>query len=94
MTRIISNRQPRDVLGWHDLAEKERAEFDYLDSDAARDCASFARYRGAVYDLGEFMRAPADLAPWDGYATDTYFSATLARFVDGGDAVVMGRCYS
>lgn len=92
---VITNNRPRHVLYWHELTEKERREFDYLNAaDDDRIGASFARYRGAVYDLGEFQRAPDDLAPWHGYAQDTYFSATLYRIVDDGESVIMGRVYS
>lgn len=90
---VITNGRPRDVLRFHELTPNEQSQFDYLDSDEARCDAEFARYRGAVYDLHEFMAAPADLAPWDGYAGDTYFSGTLVRFADHGESVIMGRYY-
>lgn len=88
---IITNGRPRDLLAWHDLTPREQRDFDYLDSDERREEAYFVRYCGAVYDLGEFMAAPADLAPWDGYAADSFFSGTLVRFVDHGESVIMGR---
>ena len=93
---VITNGRPRDVLAWEDLTAKERADFDYLDSEERQDSAHFARYRGAAYDLGEFMPAPAELKPWQGCAADSYFSATLFRYVDGADfeSVIMGRVYS
>lgn len=93
-TRIRTNHQPRDVLSWHDLSAKEQAEFDYLDSEGAREGAQFMRYRGDVYDLGEFMRAPDSLKGWDGYYADSYFSAIVVRFVDHGEAVVAGLALS
>lgn len=89
--RVITNGRPRDVLTWHDLTEKQRGEFDYLDSDDARHGAQFARYRAWVYDLGEFMRAPADLAPWQGCHVETFFSGILWRWDEPGESVIMGR---
>jgi len=92
--KIICNNKPRHVLTWHDLTESERAEFDYLsDNDRELD-ASFARYRGWVYDLGEFMKTPDELKPFHRYASDSFFSGTLCRFVNHGDSVIMGRYYS
>lgn len=43
---IRTNNAPRDVLTWFDLAPREQAEFDYLDTDDARSGASFFRYIG------------------------------------------------
>ena len=56
---IRTNNVPRDVLNAWELTPKERAEFDYLDWGAIEegsDSASFVRYRGELYDLGEFIR--------------------------------------
>lgn len=94
-TRIITNNRPRFTVDWRDLTPGERADFDYLDSDEKRDCATFIRYRGATYDLGEFMRAPASLAPWDGYHADSFFSAVLARYPEHDtESVIMGLALS
>jgi hypothetical protein len=63
--------------------------------------ASFFRYRGELYDLGEFMstRGMPEFSPlvkWDGYSSDSYFSGTLVRYVDQDHdmRVVVGRFYS
>jgi hypothetical protein len=52
--QIKTNNQPRPALYWYDLTDKERAELDYLDTETARDDFRGFRYKGAVYDLGEF----------------------------------------
>jgi hypothetical protein len=91
---IRTNRKPRDILSWHELSDKERKEFDYLDTEDKQADAQFARYRNWVYDLGEFMRAPDSLKPWDGCASDSYFSGTLVRFVDDNERVVMATYFS
>ena len=94
-TTIVSNRQARDVLYWHDLTAKEQAQFDYLDTEQAQEDATFFRYKGATYNLGEFMRTNSpELKAWDGIATDSYFSGTLVKMVDHGEGVIVGRCYS
>lgn len=98
---IITNNVPRDVLDAWELSEAERAEFDYLNWDAletGEESASFFRYKGEVYDLGEFMRwdgVPfSPLAAWDGYQSDTFFSGLLVRYVEDSERVVVARYYS
>lgn len=52
---IKTNNQARDVLYAWQLTDKERKEFDYIENIDSPDCsASFVRYKGQVYDLGEF----------------------------------------
>lgn len=90
------------VYGW-DLSEEERADFDYLVDDVDNeeqwmDCgASFFRYRGEVYDLGEFVRIvpqggsdpngfahydhSGTLKGWDGIATDSHFSGVVVKYI-------------
>jgi hypothetical protein len=98
---IVTNNVPRDVLYAWDLTLGERAEFDYLDFAAierGEDSASFFRYKGDVYDLGEFMRwdgVPySPLAVWDGYQSDTFFSGLLVRYCEDFEQVVVARYYS
>ena len=99
---IKCNNVPRDVLYWHDLSEKERKEFDYFASDATQAGASFFRYKGLVYDLGEYMRIDKTIAPhpqrpmwerFDGYAGDSFFSGTLVRYVDDGERVIVATYF-
>lgn len=93
---VITNNVPRDVLWGLELSEKERAEFDYLNPDEL-DYATFFRYKGEVYDLGEFMRIDEPVSSifkgWDGYSSDSFFSGVLVRYVDDGQ-IVVGRYYS
>lgn len=81
---IRTNNIPRDVLGWHDLTARERAEFDYLDTDQRRDDAQFIRYRDVAYDLGEFtslsVTGTPEFKPWDGVHADSHFSGVLIRY--------------
>jgi hypothetical protein len=98
---VTTNNIPRDIIDAYELSTDERAQFDYLkwdDIDAGSDSASFFRYRGDLYDLGEFSAwstTPHDaLKPWDGYMGETFFSAMVVRYVEGGERVVVGRVYS
>ena len=88
MLEIKTNNTPRAVLDWHDLTKAEQGEFDYLEDP---ETADFVRYKGTVYDLGEFLITPRDLAEWHGYSPDTYFSGIVVRFIaNDPDYVIVG----
>lgn len=98
---IKTNNVPRDIIEAYELTPKEREQFDYLDWEAidqGRDSASFVRYKGWTYDLGEFMRTSPGgelhSAGWHGAAGDSYFSGVLIKIADGGERVSMGHYYS
>jgi hypothetical protein len=90
--RIVTNNVPRNVLRWHELTDKQRAEFsDYIDTEAKQDEAEFMLYRGVVYDLHDMERQsamPEQFAKWDNYLSDSYFSGILIRWVDEGERVI------
>lgn len=97
---VITNNVPRDVVEAWELTLKEREEFDYLDWEAiekGEDSASFVRYKGEVYDLGEFTRYTGldpGLRKWHGICTETFFSGILIRYLDHFEQVVVGRYYA
>lgn len=98
--RVTTNNVPRDIVDAYELTAAEREDFDYLDWDAideGNDSASFIRFKGQLYDLGEFMRpnypGESDLSGWHGVRTDSYFSALVVKLV-GDDQVVIGRMTS
>jgi hypothetical protein len=97
---IITNNVPRDVIDAYELTPKEREEFDYLDwkkIELLEDSAQFFRYKGELYDLGDFQRvgtADGNFLDWDGFITDSFFSGILIRYVDEFERVVVGRFYS
>jgi hypothetical protein len=100
--KVTTNNVPRDVVDASELTPKEREEFDYLDwakIERGEDSASFFRYRGQVYDLGEFSAdygitkgagLPDHLSKWDGYMSESAFSAKVVRYVDNCERVVVG----
>jgi hypothetical protein len=94
--KIITNNVPRDIINARELSEKERKEFDYLNWDVIDtgwgDDVFFFRYKGELYDLGEFERCYID--GWDGQQTDSFFSATLVRYVDNFERIIVGRLYT
>lgn len=89
---IHTNNVPRDVIHAWELTPEERAEFDYLSWEAierGEDSREFVRYKGQLLDLGDFVATapgpwnyglPEAFGRWDGYASDTYFSALLIRY--------------
>jgi hypothetical protein len=104
--RVITNNVPRDVIDAWELSPAERERFDYIDWPAVeegRESASFFRYRGELYDLGEFSAdygitkgsgLPPHLSRWDGYMSESAFSALVVRYVDDYERVVIGRVVS
>jgi hypothetical protein len=98
MMTIITNNVPRETIYGFELTEKEKEEFDYYSPDELND-ATFFRYKGRLYDLGEFMRfdSPTLFKGWDGYSSDSFFSGVLVRYhMEDGyytDKIVVGWYY-
>jgi hypothetical protein len=95
--KIITNSHPRDLFCFWDLPEAAQPDFDYITGEDRYSPRLF-RYRGAWYDTGEFFPIPDHPdwrgLRWDGYQSDSYFSATLVRYVDGGERVIVGRYWA
>ncbi len=104
--QIVTNNVPRDTIEAYALTAEERKQFDYLDwqaIEAGRDSGMFFRYKGTLYDLGEFSTnygitkgggLPAVFSKWDAYMSDSAFSGMLVLFVDDYERVVIGRVFS
>lgn len=101
---IRTNNVPRWTIDHWDLTEKEAKEFDYLEPDEGL----FFRYKGNVYDLGEFFRItppgskrnhPTECQEpafqgWDGYQSDSFFHGLLVKFVDNDtDKIIVGEYF-
>ena len=74
---IRTNHHWRNLEYGYQLSPSERADFDYIDPEDF-DSHDFLRYRGRVYDVGEFERST--VPGWDGMHVDSFFSAILIRF--------------
>ena len=86
--KIITNNVPRWPVSWYDLSKPEQSDFDYRSDPADY---VLIRYRGEVYDLGDFIPATVDLqsAGWRGMKPITCYSAIVCRvLVDG--RVILG----
>ena len=101
--QIVTNNQYRPIIDAYELSEKERQEFDYLDwnaIDQGSDSASFFKYKGQIYDLGEFQVVTETLENchglkgWNGFSSDSYFSGVLIKFSEDFESVIVGRWYS
>ncbi len=100
--KITTNHVPRDIIDAWELTEAEQAEFDYLDWPAIKDgsdSAQFFRYRGTLYDLGEFTTTSnlpkcSALYKWDGYMAESFFSAIVVKYANEYEQVVVGLALS
>jgi hypothetical protein len=106
--KVTSNYQPRNVLYWEDLSEKEQSEFDYLETELQREFARFVRYKGEVISLEEFTvighnsnqstlegNPYLELSGWQAIRTDSHFSGIVAKYPDNdGDRIILGTCFS
>jgi hypothetical protein len=88
------NNQYRPIIGWHDLTEKERAEFDWIEPESEYGY-SFFRYRGQVHCLSDYMVAYDDIKAlgFDALQTDTAFSAYVIKLSDDNESVRVGYVY-
>ena len=92
--KIRTNNIPRFTVDGFDLTAKEKLEFDYMEDINA---GLFFRYKGNVYDIGEFMCVPDDSDPalkeWHGYTSDTYFSGVLVKFDYNQESVIVAQYF-
>ena len=90
----VDNVVRSEIFYGAELTEAEREEFDYYTGDDL-DSAMFVRdHTGAVYDLGEFVDIPEDVAgfeEWDVYMGEGFFMGKVVRYLPGdGDLVEIG----
>ena len=86
---------------WRNLAYRSEvpaavlaSDFDYQDADETLD--GFFCYRGHWYHVDQFttVNGNADLAGWDGYASDSYFSGVVIKLSRDGEQVQVGTYFS
>lgn len=89
MLKVTTNNNPRQMLYGCDLPEDVKKDFDYLGDDLA--FADIVKYKGAYYDLGEFLTGAPE--GWDGISSQSAFHAVVVKIVDS-DHVIVGTIYS
>ena len=87
--KLITNNHWHSFLYSHELTEKEKQDFDWMNQDMFDSC-SFLRYRGRVYSTEDFMRMDyRDNNPfpdmWHGHFSDSYFSGVLIHISSCGE---------
>lgn len=90
---IITNNRKRPLLALYELPEDAQKDFEYVLPDDTT--YRFVRYSGVWYDTHDCMRVEgyANFKGWHGYASDSYFSGVLFKFV-GDDEVIVGRYFT
>jgi len=95
--KIITNNHYRPVISGYELTLDEAKDFDYMDDVTE---ASFFRYRGQVYSLGDFMRIEPHYEMntwakgWHGYSGGSFFGGLLIALSDCGDGVRVARWFN
>jgi len=104
---IITNNVPRPILSSYELTREDYDNyFDYYNVDQIHSgeiSPEFFRYKGELYDLGEFSfishrndpTAPSEFPGWHGIQPDSFFSGILIRYSPDSDyeEIVVGRYY-
>jgi len=92
---IKTNKHRYPIIYWHELTNKERKDFDYLETEEEQAQASFVRYRKTVYLLSDFMHINHEVFKgWSGHHSDSFFSGILIKLAEDGEDCVMGTYYS
>ena len=99
--QIITNNRPRPLLALADLPRKVQKDFDYLNGEDAYS-PRFVQYKGWWHDVDDTQAvrysrggsAMTEFEGWDSFASDTFFSGVLFKWVDDGEAVIVGRYFS
>lgn len=91
---IITNHRYRPLLNAYELTKRE---LNILGNDLDEN-AMYFRYKGEVYNLGDFMRTNSlhegPLKAWNGYLSDSFFSGIVIKLNEEFDMVQVGTYIS
>jgi len=100
--KIITNHHYRPILHWDQLTEEEQS-LRYGMYNGVED-SSFFEYKDCLYDLNDFLavnnalnrqtNGNDELANWDGYHNESFFSSVLVKYDDSCEAVKVGLALS
>ena len=100
---IVTNGHARELLSLAELPGSDAAEFDYVRGD---DCfyPRFVKFLGSWIDVNDMdgLAHSVGITGWDMYASDSYFSGIVVRYVRDdapfsdllSDSVIVGRFYT
>lgn len=98
--KIFGNNHNVPIIYGYELSDKWKKEFDYYEPEEL-ETNTFFKYKGWIYDLGEFMRISSNNSPFeecpikfDGYISETFFSGVLVKFTEDCDFVKVYHYYS
>lgn len=86
---VKTNGRHYELKSWHDLPEKKKQWFDYVNGDD-KHCLRFVCYKRQWYDINEFTSCGRDgthnhmhmhLPGWEGFQADTFFSGVALRYI-------------
>ena len=95
---IITNNQPRDLLGFWDLSQAHqqdaREHYSYLDSNGDLESYfGFFTYKNQLHCLDDYLVTAIE--GWDAACSDSFFSGTVIRLCeDDCDRVIVGTYLS
>ena len=94
MSKITTNNQPRQIIDFQDLTQKEKEHFDWFKPDELQ--GGFVRFKGQVYCLDEFIGIHKDgslsKGGWQGFESQSAFDAIIMKYDKyDSDYVVMGH---
>lgn len=100
--KITTNHHQRELISSSELPEKAREQFDYITTEEFDEHLRprFVKYRDWWYDTSDVERVTSpDLAGWDGYASDSYWSGIVIKWghdwsgQPDHEAVIIGSFY-
>jgi len=96
---IYGNNHLIPLIYGYELSDSEKLEFDYLNNEDGifqEDDFTGFRYKGNIYDLGEFMRIDSPVlfdGLFDGIHHETYFSGILIKLNEDDSDFIKAYTY-
>jgi len=100
--KVITDHKWKDLRYSYEVPKSViKKQFDWIEDPEIGQ--SFFKYRNYWYHLSEFMSChnevwshgnPYKSMGWDGYHTNSYFSAVLVKISEDGEQYQVATCYS
>ena len=90
--KIVTNGHHRELQCLSDIPAGAAEDFDYIDEEEHYS-PRLVQYRGAWYDINDMIvtsqSGQLSLSEWEAYASETFFSGVVVRFVPEEDYEVI-----